>query len=155
SLPEWKDTGKAPPEFADVAEPIRVARELATRGDTEAAAERLLSAALAARRVPAYSFFALWLLEVARRWHEANRRGAVWGRLSGELGHLLAQMGAVREGVRLIQDGAEALFAGAVADRSEAWRMRYAANAWGLRVQDRVARQEAVAGLYQIRDGKG
>ena len=159
TLPAWAGEGPAPEDAPDgkIAAALRDARALHARGDADGATELLLSAAREARTRPEWTFFALWLLEVAERWSSGGASERLRCQVRARLGGLAAQVGDVREGTELLRDASRRLFdlADAASDRealmAEAWWWKYEAVAWGLRT-GAVRRPEAVVELKGIQD---
>jgi hypothetical protein len=132
------------------------ARAFRARGDADRAVRLLRAAARVARLWPAWTYFALWLLEVAERWMDGGTCKRLRCGVLGELGSLVAQAGDVRDGTQLIRNGSECLFAFAdqAPERDEvlraAWQLKYQAAEWGLR--SHATRRAAVAELKAIHD---
>ncbi len=136
ALPAWADDDPAVPADAPderIAAAVSAARASRGRGDADGAAEMLASAAREARSRPEWTFFTLWLLEVAERWSSGGTSELLRCQVRAQLGGLVAQVGDVREGMELLRDASRRLFdlADAASDRdallAEAWWWKYEA----------------------------
>jgi hypothetical protein len=134
---------------------LAAARVLRGLGDNCRAAQLLAACSRAARRRPEGTFFALWLLEVARAWLDDTAPVPVQSGVLADLGALVALSGDVPAGSALIGSAASRLFeyVAAAPDaeaRSAAWQLRYEAARWRLRVRRPEERNEAINDLKGI-----
>jgi hypothetical protein len=138
----------AEPE-SQVAAALAAARALRGAGDGARAVALLTATAGVVRRLPAHTFFALWLAEVARTWLDGTAPVPLRSRVEEELGGLLALVGDIGEGMGRIRAGSELLFQSG-GSLPAAWLLRYEAAQWGLRTRA-TPRADAVAELRKIR----
>jgi hypothetical protein len=138
----------APLGDAELATVLSAARVLRGAGEGGRAAELLGGSAAVARRLPERTFFALWMVEVARSWLDDAAPPALRSRVEAELGGLLVLVGDITEGIELIGSASRRLFQAGAA-LPTAWLLRCGAAQWGLRTRT-TPRAEAVAELKKI-----